>query len=945
MKTPSIIGLMLLGVNPLVSGEVRTIFVDAAANGASDGSTWTDAHTDLQTAMDSAEPGDVIWVAAGSYHPGTTRSSSFVLHDGVAIYGGLAGDEDPLSFNLSSRDILANETILDGLLPDGERTYHVLSATGVDEKTVVDGFTITRGSADGVTQNQQDVGGGALIVDASPVFRRCRFVENEAGTRGGAVHVDRGSPTFVHCAFFLNRSTVTQGENNYGGAFFATGSTLTFARPTLLNCLFVGNTAGVGNGGSGGAIYVTPSTLLTVINCTIAHNFADTDAGGVFGSPTVVGSTIWGNIDRRGRSPSSQMTGSAVVSYSCVEGGWNGVGNTAEDPRFVDPMGPDQSPGTVDDDLRLLPGSPCIDAGNNESLIASLSTDLDGAPRFADDPVTDDRGLAGEFGAVVDMGAFEYQAECNTDQDCNDGFVCNGVESCDAGKCTAGVRVDCRDGLECTVDSCNENDGTCVHTPVDTLCDNGLFCDGVETCDAIRGCLAGSAVLCVDGFDCTDDRCDEDLAGCVFEPIDALCDNGDACDGRERCVVGRGCVATGAVECDDGVACTIDSCDPATGACLFELVDSFCDDGLFCNGSETCGTGGCLPAEAPCGKGTFCDETLDQCVTCLTAEHCDDANPCTIDTCDSGTCTHETVADCCQSAEDCTTHGPCVIPLCEQNRCGEQPSADGASCSDGLFCNGEERCVSGVCLPGSPPCTGIEVCSETSRSCQMPPQCATDADCDDANACTDETCDHGSCISSFNSAPCDDDDGCTSNDVCSAGTCAGVAIPGCGDSIPPPPPPPPSTDTDGDGVADIDDQCPSTPAGIAVDQNGCPLDPPPGQTVVDEDGNRDSNLTPDGHRTGGRNPDFVSKSDRPAANSTGDNEQAGQSVPTDDPTLDDTLNGIVDQTNANRASCGACGVMGMVSAFLLCFGLGAMRFVRSRDHAEGQPSANHAKSV
>jgi len=39
---------------------------------------------------------------------------------------------------------------------------------------------------------------------------------------------------------------------------------------------------------------------------------------------------------------------------------------------------------------------------------------------------------------------------------------------------------------------------------------------------------------------------------------------------------------------------------------------------------------------------------------------------------------------------------------------------------------------------------------------------------------------------------------------------------------PPPPPPPPPADTDGDGVIDAQDQCPNTPAGVAVDEKGCP---------------------------------------------------------------------------------------------------------------------------
>lgn len=916
------LSLLAVSLNPAMLGGGRTIYVSASAEGVNDGSGWTDAHTDLQVAIGAAASGDVIWVAAGSYKPGARRSSSFTLRDGVEIYGGFAGDEDPASFDLSTRDFSVNETVLDGRLIGGELTYHVVTAIDVDDSAILDGFTITGGRADGITINKQDVGGGALIVDASPMLRHCRFIDNEAGTRGGAVHVGSASPIFVYCTFVSNRTTVSQGENNFGGALFATGSTSTFASPTLLNSLFVGNSAGVGNGGSGGAMYATATALLTVVNCTVAHNFADSAAGGIFGSPTVVGSVIWGNFDRLGRGRSSQISGSAVVSYSCLEGGWNGIGNTGEDPRFSDPKGPDKTAGTADDNFRLLAGSPCIDAGNNESLIAALSTDLDGAPRFIDDPVTDDRGVAGAFDAVVDMGAFEYQAECNNAQDCNDGLNCNGLEGCDAGRCVPGIRADCDDSIECTVDACVEDDGSCRHTPADALCDNGSYCDGKEVCDAVRGCLAGSAILCADAFECTTDRCDEDIDDCVFDPVDESCDNGDACDGEERCIVGQGCVSTGEIECDDEVDCTFDSCDPSTDNCVHDPIHSFCDDGSFCNGSETCGGSGCLPGESPCGKGTFCDEESDRCVDCLTAEHCDDQDPCTTDTCDSGVCAHAEVADCCQTADDCPAGGICTTPRCDRNLCSEMPAEDGTTCSDDLFCNGEEVCTLGECVPGSPPCGETETCDEGTASCVPPPDpdCVTNSDCDDGNSCTDNTCENGNCVIVNNNAPCDDGDDCTSGDVCSEGTCVGETIPDCGDTTPPPPPPP--ADTDGDGVPDSSDLCPNTATGDSVDDGGCPVDPPPGQTVIDEDD--DDSALPDPIQ----DPNLDTTAD-PAT----DGGEAGQSVPDDDPTLDEELMDAMDGPAFSRSACGACGSLGFISTFLLCLGLVVTKLIARKGGA------------
>ena len=175
---------------------------------------------------------------------------------------------------------------------------------------------------------------------------------------------------------------------------------------------------------------------------------------------------------------------------------------------------------------------------------------------------------------------------------CDDGLYCNGVESCDSGLgCQAGTAVDCDDSNAWTNDSCDETGDTCLHAAVvidegdacttdacdpltgishtPLVCDDGLYCNGVESCDSGLGCQAGTAVDCDDSNACTTDSCDE---------------TGDTC-------------LHAAVVIDDGDACTTDACDPVTGISYTPVV---CDDGLYIlNGVESCDSGlGCQAGTA-----------------------------------------------------------------------------------------------------------------------------------------------------------------------------------------------------------------------------------------------------------------------------------------------------------------------------------------------------------
>jgi hypothetical protein len=480
------------------SGMILHVKTDAV--GANDGTTWADAYNDLQLALDVAEPGVEIWVAAGTYVPTKlgVRAATFRLKSGVSIYGGFTGTET----DRDERDPVTNETMLSGDLNGddtlvaeplhlideptrSDNSYHVVTGSGADETAVLDGFVIAGGNANG--PKDSDGGGllnvgtpaGGRVVDpipASPTVTNCTFCDNAAQRNGGGVYNEAANPTISNCTFTGNYSDAPGNFSQGGGGVYnidcsptlvdcafignmaaddGAGMTNESSSPTLINCVFRSNVCGSGpNIGVGAGIYNNNGSEPTLVNCEFVGNAADLDGtgGGVFNQggshailtnctfvgnsagpylgswanggggmfnqqgsrPIVTNCIFWGNRDKNGTSRSAQISGSAsygvnitTVTYSCVQGGWSGgVGNIALDPLFADADGPDGIPGTVDDDLRLSPDSPCLDAGDGIALPVDTA-DLDGDADIAEPIPFDLGGAARVSGPSVDIGAYE----------------------------------------------------------------------------------------------------------------------------------------------------------------------------------------------------------------------------------------------------------------------------------------------------------------------------------------------------------------------------------------------------------------------------------------------------------------------------------------------------------------------------------------------------------
>ena len=208
------------------------------------GLSWEDAFATLQKALDMADinPDYQIWVAEGTYHPseeqiaGNARSKSFVLVDGVEIYGGFAGNE----FSIDQRDIDTNVTILSGdigVVDDNtDNSYHVV--IGADN-SVLDGFTITLGNANG-NDYPNDCGAGIHCDEVSPTIQDCIITENVATYSGGMYNYKSHSQV-LNCTFSHNIAEQTGGAvyNLYCGDLPETQEEE--ADLVFRNCEFIGN--------------------------------------------------------------------------------------------------------------------------------------------------------------------------------------------------------------------------------------------------------------------------------------------------------------------------------------------------------------------------------------------------------------------------------------------------------------------------------------------------------------------------------------------------------------------------------------------------------------------------------------------------------------------------------------------------------------------------------
>ncbi|MBI5499294.1 MAG: hypothetical protein HY907_03560 [Deltaproteobacteria bacterium] len=195
--------------------------------------------------------------------------------------------------------------------------------------------------------------------------------------------------------------------------------------------------------------------------------------------------------------------------------------------------------------------------------------------------------------------------------------------------------------------------------------------------------------------------------------------------------------------------------------------DEKCQHSSDCPPGTYCGPSGSCIAVPPVPDGGDEGSAEDggpetEAITCATPAECDDADPCTADTCSPDHfCVFTPVVDGtpCADEEICNGEETCQEGTCTPGT----PLADDADCDDGLVCNGTELgCAAGVCRPGTPPANGTS--------------------CDDGNPCngTERDCDSGTCLEGEPPADgeaCDDGLYCNGAEHCRAGACVPDAPP------------------------------------------------------------------------------------------------------------------------------------------------------------------------
>ena len=317
------------GLSTVVPFFIRPIYVNLAATGLNNGTSWANAYTSLQTAINAAGAGAQIWVKAGTYKPTSyldpkvtndLRSRSFLLKGGVSVLGGFAGTEA----QLAQRDVESNPTILsgdfggndsatwppvtgnNGNVGSGDSTraenaYHVVGALSQTTAPILDGFTITGGNANNTSYRQPNNGfsipagiplhssaSAIALVNSDLILRNSHIIRNVGKSASAGFYNLTGTLRQVR----ISDSVFEENLCYYGDGAAINAQTISTqsvtARPLMkvnvVRSVFVDNESRTGpdqdddrypDGGDGGAVYFYWGVEGNFANCVFIHNYAN----------------------------------------------------------------------------------------------------------------------------------------------------------------------------------------------------------------------------------------------------------------------------------------------------------------------------------------------------------------------------------------------------------------------------------------------------------------------------------------------------------------------------------------------------------------------------------------------------------------------------------------------------------------------------------------------
>jgi hypothetical protein len=328
-------------------------------------------YTTIQGAIDAASAGDTVIVRPGTYKETISFLGKAITVRSWKGYG---------------------KTIIDA----GSAAGVVRFDNGEGASSVIDGFTITNGYS---TKDK----GGIIVDNASPTIINNLITRNASGFHGGGINIEFGAPDILYNIFT---------ENKCGGSGYGSGGAIscTYANPVIVSNIFIGNHAGIGDGG---AIYTEKQAAPTIANNFIAFNSAQNGGGlGFYDSrPIALNNTIVENqaagygggifngdyttslvantIVRKNTASSdpeihNTAGGSLTVTHCDVLGGYAGAGNFDAVPLFV--------PGETHK-YHLTWNSPCRNSGDN-TIVGIPAHDIEGDSRIS--------------GGTIDVGADEF---------------------------------------------------------------------------------------------------------------------------------------------------------------------------------------------------------------------------------------------------------------------------------------------------------------------------------------------------------------------------------------------------------------------------------------------------------------------------------------------------------------------------------------------------------